>query len=460
MRVLGGMLVVAAALSGCAATVPMDLPRPAPDSYESPAAGVEGALPARDWYRAFGSEELDAFVDFALLNNGDSGAARARALQADAHARAAGAALLPTLDAVGNANYLAGHSDRGGGHELDWSAMLSASYEIDIWGKNQAGATSARLQAGAARAERDAVILTVVAGVAGSYFQFLALHERVEIARSNGEAAQQALQAVRSRFEAGTAGPAELAAQTAAFDLTQIAAADLRQKELEARTALALLLGRLPENLDIQARALESLNEPVVAAGLPSELLTRRPDVFAAEANLQSAHADVAVARAAMLPSLSLTAAAGIQNPALPATVLTIPGVGPSFAAGAGLLQPIFDHGRLRAQHDEAQAKEEELLSAYRTAIIRSFVDVENALGAIHHLALAGDVQTDSVRQSARALDGAQLRYRAGSLDFLTLLDAERAQFSARDQWVQYKLARLQALIGLCKALGGGWSNT
>jgi len=162
-------------------------------------------------------------------------------------------------------------------------------------------------------------------------------------------------------------------------------------------------------------------------------------------------------ARAAMLPNVSLTAGAGVQNPALPATVLTIPGVGPSFAAGAGLLQPIFDHGRLRAQRDEAQAREEELMAAYRLAIIQSFVDVENALGAIHHLDAARSAQLESVAQSARALEGAELRYRAGSLDFLTLLESQRLLFSVHDQFVQYELARLQALVSLCKALGGGW---
>src|SRR6202035_1739878 len=128
-----------------------------------------------------------------------------------------------------------------------------------------------------------------------------------------------------------------------------------------------------------EGKSLDLLKEPAVASDLPSELLTRRPDVVAAEANLRAASANLAAARAAMLPSLTLTVSAGVQNPALPATVLTIPGVGPSFALGAGLVQPIFDHGRLRARRDEVQAKELELLSAYRAAIIAALIDVENA---------------------------------------------------------------------------------
>jgi outer membrane protein TolC len=160
-----------------------------------------------------------------------------------------------------------------------------------------------------------------------------------------------------------------------------------------------------------------------------------------------------------MFPSLSLTAAAGVQNPALPATVLTIPGAGPSFALGANLIQPIFDHGRLKAQRDEAQAKDMELLLAYRAAIIAALIDVENALSAIQHLDAARDFQVANIAHSERAFEGAKLRYQAGSGDFLTLLEAQRTLYAARDQFIRYKLARLQSLVSLCKALGGGWTQ-
>ena len=165
------------------------------------------------------------------------------------------------------------------------------------------------------------------------------------------------------------------------------------------------------------------------------------------------------VARAAMFPSLSLTGSAGVQNPALPAAVLTIGGVGPSFALGANLLQPIFDHGRLRAQRAEVEAKHRELLSAYRAVIRSSLVDVENALAAIQNLQLTGQFQTDAVAQSERAFDGAKLRYQAGSGDFLSVLESQRSVYAARDQFIQYRLGRLQALVSLNKALGGGWSQ-
>ena len=429
-----------------------------PAAFEHAGAGT-GAWPGQDWYEAFSSAELNEFIADAGRSNFDLAIARTRLLQANARAVQAGAALLPSIDAGGTANFLAGHSSHGGGHELDWSAMLSASYEMDFWGKNRAIAKSAGQLARAAQADRDSVMLTTLAGVADSYFQLLGLRERLQIARLNQTAAQQLLDVVQARFAAGVATPVEQATQRATVDTAQIASVELHQQVEESQAALALLLGRSPEQFEVRGAPLDTLTEPQVFAGLPSELLRRRPDISAAEANLEAGHADLLVARAAMFPSFSLTGSAGVQNPALPATVLTIPGVGPSFGLGANLLQPIFDHRRLQAQRNEVDARDQELLATYRASIIAALVDVENALAAKQHLDSARDFQIDNVAQSERAFEGAQARYRAGSGDFPLLLEAQRALYSARDQFIQYKLARLQALVSLAKALGGGWSQ-
>jgi outer membrane protein TolC len=162
-----------------------------PQAFEVGATG--GKWPAQEWYRDFGSEELNGLVDAAAHANLDIESARARVAQADARARQAGAAILPSVDANGTANYLAGHSSQGGGHELDWATMLSASYEVDFWGKNRATAESARLLSGASRADQDAVALTTLAGVANGYFQLLALRERLAVAQSNRDVAKQLL---------------------------------------------------------------------------------------------------------------------------------------------------------------------------------------------------------------------------------------------------------------------------
>jgi NodT family efflux transporter outer membrane factor (OMF) lipoprotein len=438
------------------------LQAPKPKLPEVPVAFANGtagqvAWPGRDWYHGFASPELDALISEATSTNLDLAGARARLTQADARARQAGAAILPSVDALGNGNFLAGHSTNGGAHELDWSALLSASYEVDFWGKNRATADAARLLDTAARADRDTMALTTLAGVADGYFELLSIRERLKLAQSNLETARDLLEVVQARFNAGASDPVTLATQRSVLASAQLALPELRQREAEALTALALLLGREPEGFQVPDAALDSLAEPRVAAGLPVELLTRRPDVYSAEANLRAADADLVAARAAMLPSLTLTAAGGIQNPAMNAAVISLAGTGPGLSLGAGLTQSIFDHGRLRAVRDESRARDEELLASYRKAVLSALVDVENALAAIHNLDAAREFQIDSMAQSQQAFDGAQLRYRQGAGDFLAVLEAQRTLQAARDQYSQYKLARLQALVGLCKALGGGW---
>ena len=443
--------------SGCVAEKPLPPPPAAPALFEHATPPANAAWPSQDWYRGFGNQELDTLVDFAASHNTDLAQAGERVAQADARARQAGAAILPSVSGEASGTYLAGHSAQGSGHELDWLAMLSASYEVDFWGKNRATAHAALLEAGASRAGRATIELTILGGVADEYFHVLALRERAAIARLNRDAAQKILAAVEARFGAGLASPTDAALQKAALDRAEIAIADLDSEEMQSRAALALLLGRNPEDFYVLGTTLESLSEPAVSAGLPSELLTRRPDVAAAEANLRAASADLTAARAALFPSLALTAAAGVQDPALPATILTIGGAGPSLSVAANLTQPIFDHGRLRARRDEAAARERELLAAYRAAILAALVDVENALGALQHLDATRVFQQGSLAESERAFEGARLRYEHGAGDLLTLLEAQRVLYEARDQFIQYRLARLTALVALCKALGGGW---
>jgi outer membrane protein, multidrug efflux system len=445
------------ACTSCALQAPKPTVPEVPAAFDNGTPASQAAWPGKDWYHGFASTELDALITQATSANLDLAGARARLTQADARARQAGAAILPSVDALGNGNFLAGHSANGSAHELDWSALLSASYEVDFWGKNRATANAARLLNTAARADRDTLALTTLAGVADGYFELLSIRERQKLAQSNLDTARGLLEVVQARFDAGASDPVTLATQRSVLASAQLALPDLRQREAEALSALALLVGRQPEGFQVPEAALDSLSEPQIAPGLPVELLTRRPDVYNAEANLRAADADLVAARAAMLPTLTLTAAGGIQNPAVNAAVIALAGTGPGLNLGAGLTQSIFDHGRLRAVRDEARAKDDELLASYRKAILAALVDVENALAAIHNLDAAREFQIESLAQSQLAFDGAQLRYRQGAGDFLAVLEAQRTLYAARDQYSQYKLARLQALVGLCKALGGGW---
>src|ERR1700676_5376439 len=242
------LILVAGIGAGCSlqATKPPAVAMPA--SFEQALPSEQAAWPARDWYRGFGSPTLNGLVEQASSNNFDVSAARSRIAQADARARQAHAAILPSVDATGNANYLAGHSVNGSAHETDWAALLSASYEVDFWGKNRATANSARYLAVASRADRDTVALTALAGVANSYFQVLSLRERLAVARSNVDAARKLMDVVDSRYKVGLSNPVEVATQRAALASAELTIPELEQSQEEAVASLAVLLGRPPEN--------------------------------------------------------------------------------------------------------------------------------------------------------------------------------------------------------------------
>src|SRR5271166_672324 len=217
MKIVTGTFVrcvlVASLCGGCTLEATKPPPPTLPGAFERALPADQGDWPSKTWYESFGSSELNALIDQAIRNNLDLSAARARVAQADARARQAHAGILPSVDAGGNVNYLAGHSGNGSAHETDWAALLSASYEVDFWGKNRATADSARYLAIASRADRDTVALTILAGVADGYFQVLSLRERMSTARSNLEAARALMAIVDARYKVGLSNPVELATQ-------------------------------------------------------------------------------------------------------------------------------------------------------------------------------------------------------------------------------------------------------
>ena len=450
------------ALQGCASSREK-IPEVETPTQWSASHGPGGETPSLaggdDWFRGFGSAELDALIAAAYNSSLDLQAADARLQQADARARAAGAAILPQVDFDASSNTFTGHSAQGSAHETDSGALVSASYEIDFWGKNRAARSAAQASLRASEADRAVVVLSTVTGIAATYFDAVALREEIETARLLATNSRKLLDLVGARATTGLANPAEVAQQRAAVANAEIQVRELERQEIEAQAALAILAGKAPGTLQITQQHLADFTEPRVAAGLPAQLLTRRPDVYSAEQSLRAAHADLAQARAAFFPTVTLTGSGGVQNPAVQAALLTLPGAGPSLTVGAGLVQTLFDGGRLRAARDEAAARELEMIAHYRAAALAAFWDVEVALSAIDHLNLETDAQQQNLAQSELALAGAEARYRAGSGDFLVVLDAQRTAIAAREQMTQYKLARLRAVVGLCKALGGGWEQ-
>ena len=443
--------VCAAVLSACAGTLSAPkllTPQYVPTAFEQSPSATEPIWPTPDWWRSFGSIELDQLIATTQTQNLNLAVAEARVLQADARVRQSGAALLPTVglnaDAVKQT------------HSGSFGVSLGASYELDFWGRNHDFLAAAQEADKATRADREVVALTATAGTANTYFQLLSIRERLAIARLNLESALSVLAITEARVNDGIATPLELAQQRAQIAGLQAIIPQFQQQELQTRAALAVLLGRPPEGFDVAATDLETLTIPGVAPGLPAELLVRRPDVVTAEANLASAHANVEAARAAFFPTISLTGSGGLASAVLTG-LITNPVQ--SFSFGASLAQTIFDGGRLTALSDEAKASEQELIATYRGAAITAFSEVETALGGIAHFAEQETFQIEQEAQSEQAFNIAQARYREGIADFLSVLDAQRTLYSARDQLGQIKLQRLLAIVALYKAMGGGWTD-
>lgn len=300
--------------------------------------------------------------------------------------------------------------------------------------------------------DRATVELTLQSGVANSYTQALALREQARIAELNLANAQNVLHLVQTRFDAGSATALELAQQKSLVAEQRRKLPLVQQQAREALITLAALLGQPVQALPSPQQAFAQLQWPNIASGVPSDLLSRRPDIASAEAKLAAAQADVTVARAAMLPKITLTASLG-TGADLAADLLRTT----FYNLSSGLTAPIFNNGRLSAERDKAKARQDELLETYRGAIINGFADVEKALSTIRGLDEQRQWQSEELSQAQTAFDIAQSRYQAGAEDLLTVLQTQRTLYAAQDMNVQLRLSRLQASIALYKALGGGW---
>jgi NodT family efflux transporter outer membrane factor (OMF) lipoprotein len=455
--------LLGSALLGCSLGPLYHRPEFTPPSQwrDAPGVATPGVAapgwPEPGWWRGFGSRQLDDLIAEAESHNDDLAAAVARVREADAQARIAGAPLFPTLD-VGADATRERTLVQGGGPRLGnvFSPQVTASYELDFWGKNRALHDAARATAIASRYDRQTVELTVVRSVAGTYFQALEFLDRIEVARRNLENGRKILHGLDLERSVGTVTALDVAQQETAVALLDAALPPLLQQYRQSVNALAVLVGRTPESLDVNAGSLAEISSPAIAAGLPSQLLSRRPDVAAAEEELVAANADIAAARAALFPSISLTATGGYESAGLASLISPANRV---YAVGAGLTQPIFHGGALRGQVSYSAAHYAELLTTYHKTVLTAFGDVESALIAARQTADQQERQQGAVAKARRAFEFAQAQLSAGTVNILTVLNTENALFSAEDVLVQTENTHLQALVDLYTALGGGWQQ-
>ncbi|MCS0592404.1 efflux transporter outer membrane subunit [Massilia norwichensis] len=446
-----------AILSGCASRAPIVEP---PPKVDVPAAWTLGETanhqewPDKHWWQRFGSPELTHLVDEGQSNNLELAGALARVRQAEAEARIAGVSLLPTASFYSDASRSV--PIRRGGASTSADSGLLVSYEVDFWGKNKAGVASAEASLEANRFDRQTVALTVTSGIVSTYLQILSLRDRIAVARGHVANAEHVLTLVEAQKRAGAASSLDLARQRSAVAQQKSAIPELMQQEREAQAALAILLGKTPQTFSVGEQGLDTITLPEVSPGVPSELLSRRPDIRRAEASLAAADANVAVARANLFPSINLTGAMGAQSSAL-LSLLNAPNLLANVSAS--LMAPIFDGGRLKREQDLAVARKQELIQMYRATVIAALSEVDTALGQIRSLDEQRRLKTTELEEARQAYDLAEIRYKAGAEDLMTVLDTQRALSDVQNDIGILKLKRLQATVSLYKALGGGWHD-
>jgi outer membrane protein, multidrug efflux system len=453
-----GALACCALLVGCATHVPQVLhPQIVPQSFVGQDAGPDHVWPQPDWWQQFDSPELSDLIVRARTGNQDLAVAAARVIEAQAQSGIQRASLFPQLNLQAQGQ----RSGPNGAQSINNSPIgnsfgltLGASYQIDVWGLARSNLRAAAEALKSSRFAQQAVALTVIADVANEYFSVLALRKRIAIANEDILAIKSILTTIELRVSTGTSSHLDLAQERAQVESVEAELPLLQEQELEARVTLAVLLGRTPETLEVEMVSLEDIRPPLVSPGLPSDLLLRRPDVAQAEATLASAHASVDAARAALLPQFALNGSDGFASAAI-GTLLRGPSVAWDYAGS--VLQTVFDGGKLTGQKRLAEATQQEMIANYQRAVLNAYADVETALGQVNNNNQAEQHLAREVDAAREAFQISQLQYRQGTTDLLTVLQSQQTLFSAEDQLAQTTLARMQAVVHLYEALGGGW---
>ena len=423
----------------------------APAGWRS-AEGKEATVDA-DWWTRFGDPALSALVVRALANNVDVAVAAARVEEARAAEALARAQLSPQVggtlpETQGQTLSPFGTASRAIGAQPG----VTASFDLDLFGRLRQASRAARAQLLATEAARDTVRLAAATSTATGYVTLRALDQRLQIARDTLAARSEALRIARRRFETGYSSRLELRQAQAEYAATEqlVPAAELAIARAE--NALSLLVGDAPGPI-ARGVPLDRLTLPDIPPGLPADLLRRRPDLFQAEQNLVAADRSLDSQRAAFLPNLALTGSAGVVL----STALGNPvGV---FSLGGSILAPLFDGGRLAAQEDAATARRDQAAFAYRRTALTAFQEVDDALAGVERTREQAAAFSAQVAAARGALQNATNRYRAGYSAYIEQLDAQRSLLTAELSLIQAENDRLASSIALYRALGGGWQR-
>ncbi|GAA5181488.1 efflux transporter outer membrane subunit [Niveibacterium umoris] len=457
------MAAVAALSAGCA--MGPDYKRPA-DVLPAQFAPVETGAPqgvavADQWWRAFGDAELDALVERALRDSSDVRIALARIEQADAVMSQAGAALFPEVDLNGNASRISPSRDTWTSNKLtprpynDFKLTgLMAAYELDFWGKFRRAREAAIAQAAGSRYYRDTVRLSLAGGVASGYLTLRSLDTQLASSQASLKTRETAAAIAQRRYDAGKVSALDVQQAESARAALEAQVSLLTQQRALQEHQLGLLVGAP----DLSIAASDDVRKlplpPVPPAGLPADLLDRRPDVRQAEQSLISYNAQIGVAKAALFPSISLTGALGGESFDLSNLFNSGARI---WSASAVVNLPVFDAGYRLGKLDQATAVQKEALEQYRKTAQTAYREVLDALVTLRQSAVTEKAREAQLSAAEKAERIARARYDAGSAAFIDLLDAQRSTNDVQIAFIQSRETRLNASIALFKALGGGW---
>jgi NodT family efflux transporter outer membrane factor (OMF) lipoprotein len=421
-------------------------------------------VPKGNWWTVFNDTNLNALELQASRANEQLKAAVARVDQARATARVARADLLPTLSLDPSFNrqrYSPNEQPSFGNLTADTlSAPLDLSYEIDLWGRVRRGFESARADAQASLATYYNVLLALQSDVAQNYFALRSLDAEIATVTGTVELRKQQVQLVRSRYEGGVGNELDVARALTEQATTEAEAASLAHQRDQLENAIAILAGENPATFRLaaldEADKIWNPQPPDVPAGLPAELLERRPDIAAAERQLASANAKIGVAKGAFFPVVTLTASGGYLSGDVETLFNWSSHV---WSIGPSVSLPLFAGGRNRANLRRARGAFEENVALYRQQVLVAFGDVENSLSGIRRLEVQADAQARAVTSARRAAELATERYRSGIVAYIEVVDASRDALTAERANAQLAGERLITTVQLIKALGGGWNE-
>ncbi|WHZ13038.1 MAG: Outer membrane factor (OMF) lipoprotein associated wth MdtABC efflux system [Burkholderiaceae bacterium] len=454
-----------ALLAGCA--VGPDYRRPdvaTPAAYKEnrdwhPARPAD-ALDRGPWWKLFGDPQLDALIAQVNLSNQTLKAAAAQYQQARALVESARSALFPTLGLNAAAARAGGGTAtaRGGSTGNTVSLAAGASWEPDLWGKLRGAAEAQTRSAQASAAELAAATLSAQGQLAQSYFTLRQVDAERQLYADTIAAFQQSLQLTQNQYVAGFAAQADVVAAQTQLKTAQASAINLGVQRAQLEHAIALLVGQPASNFSIAADPLANVPPPPVpVAGLPSQLLERRPDIAAAERQVAAANAQIGVARAAYFPALTLIGQAGYQGAAL-AGLISAPNL--FWSIGPQLALTLFDGGARDAQNRQARAAYDQQVAQYRQTVLAGFQEVEDALAALRILEQQSTVQDEALAAARESVRLTLNQYKGGVVSYINVISAQATELATARNTVALLGSRYVASVQLVQALGGGWSDT